>query len=136
MPYIPESDRLRVSSGDARTPGELNYMMTILMIANWQDRETMIGVFQNFRITLRRAMDNYWNDKGATGYVILNDILGAMAGAIMEFSRRVKIDNGADAEWLHRLTKVISSVVHEFYTDVAVPYETKKIEENGDVYPV
>src|ERR1700730_7579685 len=126
MPYIPEPDRLRVATGDARTAGELNYLITILMITNWQDRETKIGGFRDFGLTLRAALNTYWEYKGvpAGGYQTINDILGA--GATIECARRVKIDSPSDAEWLHRLMKVISRVVHEFYNDVVVPYETKK----------
>lgn len=83
MPYIKQKRRdvlmsCRVGTGPVN-PGELNYMLTSL-------------VYQ------------YWNCNGPSYYAI-NDIIGALEGAKMEFYRRV-----------------------------AVPYEDTKIKENGDVY--
>jgi len=49
-------------------------------------------------------LNQYMNVKGLN-YQTINDILGALEGA-----------------------------KHEFYRRVAVPYENKKIDENGDVY--
>lgn len=56
----------------------------------------------NYAIT--RLLDQYLRDKGLS-YLYINDCLGALEGAKLEFYRRV-----------------------------AVPYEDKKIKENGDVY--
>jgi hypothetical protein len=63
-----------------KTPGELNYLLTI--IAN-----------------------EYW--KTERDYRAINDVVGALEGAKLEFYRRV-----------------------------AAPYEDKKMEANGDVYDV
>mgnify|MGYP001590167630 CR=1 FL=1 len=84
MPYIKREDRERLSfHWDAdetiKTPGELNYLLT----------EMILG---------------YLDDKGLS-YQTINDIVGALEGAKLEFYRRI-----------------------------AVPYEDKKIQENGDVY--
>ena len=76
MPYIKQEDRSEYLSPS--TAGELNYCITKLLVS-------------------------YWIEKG--NYQGINDILGALEGAKMEFYRRV-----------------------------AVPYEDKKIFENGDVY--
>lgn len=83
MPYIKQEDRKRVTpiyveGRYPTTPGELNYIITELV---WE----------------------YYH-KGAN-YQAINDILGALEGAKLEFYRRV-----------------------------AAPYEDGKIEENGDVY--
>lgn len=80
MPYIVNyrrEDLTPFSSPD--TPGELNYCITMLLI-------------------------KYLDTKGLS-YGTINDIVGALEGAKMEFYRRV-----------------------------AAPYEDKKIDENGDVY--
>jgi len=61
-----------------KTPGELNYILTMII-------------------------NNYWQTNG--GYRAINDIVGALEGAKLEFYRRV-----------------------------AAPYEDQKIKENGDVY--
>jgi hypothetical protein len=79
MPYIPERYRADVISDGAINPGELNYLITV-------------------------AIETYRREHG-TSYRIINDILGALEGAKLEFYRRV-----------------------------AVPYEDQKIKENGDVY--
>jgi hypothetical protein len=97
MPYINQqrrdelegSERLRIHTntlsfvtllGKAMTnSGELNYILT-------------------------RLLYEYYKSNGGR-YTQVNDILGALEGAKLEFYRRV-----------------------------AAPYEDKKIEENGDVY--
>lgn len=86
MPYIKAEDRILLArrldnSGRyaAWTPGELNYLFTTLAI-------------------------KYMDYKGKS-YQTINDIVGALEGAKLEFYRRV-----------------------------AAPYEDTKIKENGDVY--
>lgn len=80
MPYIKQTDRdkLGYDLPAASNPGELNYLITQLI-------------------------QTYWTDHGR--YQAINDILGALEGAKLEFYRRV-----------------------------AAPYEDTKIKENGDVY--
>jgi hypothetical protein len=62
------------------TPGELNFKFTALAVA--------------------------YVERHGLSYRTINDILGALEGAKLEFYRRV-----------------------------AIPYENGKIQENGDVYP-
>lgn len=79
MPYIKQEDRLKFETTVATTAGELNYVLT------------------------KAINDYYWRDN--QNYQAINDIIGALEGAKLEFYRRV-----------------------------VAPYEDKKIEENGDVY--
>jgi hypothetical protein len=80
MPYINEERRDAIKSfNDPRTAGELNYVLT--------------GICRD-----------YWYEHGPN-YATINDIVGALEGAKLEFYRRV-----------------------------AAPYEDEKIKENGDVY--
>lgn len=83
MPYIAAKDRKRVdrlyASGLPETAGELNYAITCLL-------------------------RDYFTSNGGR-YQQINDCLGALEGAKLEFYRRV-----------------------------AAPYEDTKIKENGDVY--
>lgn len=81
MPYIDNDKRMILDSGafDPASAGELNYCFTQLIL-------------------------DYMETKGKS-YQTVNDIVGALEGAKLEFYRRV-----------------------------AVPYEDKKIKENGDVY--
>lgn len=78
MPYIPEYDRDRAAIHPDK-PGELNYAITVLCNA-------------------------YFQEHGA-GYTAINDVVGALEGAKLEFYQRV-----------------------------AIPYEQRKMLENGDVY--
>jgi hypothetical protein len=82
MPYIKLADRIAIQSGvlGPDTPGELNYLFTRLAL-------------------------EYVERKGLN-YQRINDVVGALEGAKLEFYRRL-----------------------------AAPYEDKKIAENGDVYP-
>jgi len=80
MPYIRQVDRDSFYEGyTAETPGELNYAITKLLLA--------------------------YIDKRKLNYQTINDIVGALEGAKLEFYRRA-----------------------------AVPYEDLKIAENGDLY--
>ena len=81
MPYIKPERRDDLNCGEPPSnAGELNYVLTQLLIA-------------------------YFKHIGGR-YQQINDILGALEGAKLEFYRRV-----------------------------AAPYEDTKIAENGDVYP-
>ena len=85
MPYIKEEDKLDIyeynilDTSNITTPGKLNFAITQIVL-------------------------DYF-EKVPPNYQSINDILGALEGAKLEFYRRV-----------------------------AVPYEDKKKEENGDVY--
>lgn len=84
MPYIKKHDRDRIDeyvidNFALQNPGELNYLLT-------------------------KICRNYFNFNGRR-YQQVNDVVGALEGAKLEFYRRV-----------------------------AAPYEDTKIKENGDVY--
>jgi hypothetical protein len=82
VPYITNAERQLVASEGAQTPGQLNYELTMVVL-------------------------RYMRSKGpALRYATINDVLGALEGAKLEFYRRV-----------------------------ASPYESIKAAENGDVYP-
>lgn len=79
MPYIQFDRREAALDGDVQTPGELNFVLTSFVKA-------------------------YMNHKQLS-YQTINDIVGALEGAKLEFYRRV-----------------------------VIPYETQKAHDNGDVY--
>ena len=81
MPYITMVQRDALAERPPTTPGELNYLIT--------------------KLVLEYARNSY----GLLSYQSINDVLGALEGAKLEFYRRV-----------------------------AVPYENAKMAENGDVY--
>jgi hypothetical protein len=81
MPYIKQSDRKELTENperDIENAGELNYVITEMILQYFEKKPN---------------------------YQSINDIVGALEGAKLEFYRRV-----------------------------AAPYEDKKIKENGDVY--
>lgn len=80
MPYIKEESREALDNdwSGPSSPGELNFKLTTVIRKYWDSNPNYQGI---------------------------NDIIGALEGAKMEFYRRV-----------------------------AVPYEDTKINENGDVY--
>ncbi len=80
MPYIKQDHREDLAMGHIRPKdaGELNFLITVII-------------------------KDYYDDKG--GYQSINDVVGALEGAKLEFYRRI-----------------------------AAPYEDLKIKENGDVY--
>ncbi len=80
MPYIPLAERFRAST-HPQTSGELNYAITALLV------KYMNGAFD------------------APSYQAINDCIGALEGAKLEFYRRV-----------------------------AIPYEETKRKSAGDVY--
>jgi len=79
MPYIPKELRYEVAVRYPVTPGELNYLFTKII------RQYMV--------------------KKGLNYQTINDIIGALEGAKLEF-----------------------------YREVAAPYENEKRELNGDVF--
>lgn len=81
MPYIAHRLRVGLDTGNEveEGPGQLNYSIT-------------------------KLINNYFHNNGGR-YQQVNDILGALEGAKLEFYRRI-----------------------------AAPYEDMKIKENGDVY--
>ncbi len=79
MPYITQEDRLALVSSPARTAGELNFLITELIL-------------------------DYYKENGGR-YQQINDVVGALEGAKLEFYRRL-----------------------------AAPYEDGAISRNGDVY--
>lgn len=79
MPYVKEEVRRELMSRVAHNPGELNFLLT-------------------------EAIADYWAFN-KQNYQTINDIVGALEGAKLEFYRRI-----------------------------AVPYEELKRAENGDVY--
>jgi hypothetical protein len=82
MPYIKQVKRHYLQAFDIprlADAGELNYFLTTIIAQYWEDTSDYQGI---------------------------NDIVGALEGAKLEF-----------------------------YSRIAIPYEEKKLKENGDVYP-
>lgn len=61
-------------------------------------------------------------------YRVINDIVGALEGAKLEYKRRRGVLKAAGVFY------AFDDVKTSFYNRVAAPYEDQKIKENGDVY--
>jgi hypothetical protein len=122
MPYIAQDRREALMSqegGYAVTPGELNFCFTVIAIAAQKTRKWH-GVGDALNSIARR----YIADKGLT-YTNINDVIGAFAGAAMEYRRR---DVRA-----HYPPLLLEAAMHGFYEEFAAPYEDVKIISNGDI---
>lgn len=78
-------------------------------------------------------------DKVADGYD-LDGLIHREPGTLnfmitVLLTQYVKV-NGLSYATINEVMGVMSSAQAEFYRRVAVPYETQKIADNGDVYPV
>lgn len=128
MPYISQErrDQLRTVRFDnperhkPQTPGELNYLVTNAMLTSVSEKELKDNM--NGLIMLYQA----GNPKN---YQTFNDIFGAFVMAQIEYERRT----GVELDWSVRM--VMNGALLHLYDDVIGPYEDRKIEENGDVYP-
>ena len=117
MPYISTASRKRLGnemSPNPQTCGELNYQFT---------RYLQDGLIEQW--PYRCLMNRYVELKGLS-YNTLNDVIGAVTGALMEMRRR---DKG------HAVSgSTLYSALQEWYAEVAGPYEDEKIAANGDVW--
>jgi hypothetical protein len=120
MPYIDKLRRepLYMGWGQAITAGELNYVFTKLAL-KYRNRHPKLHdeLVAEGKAYLGRVL---------TTYSSINDVMGALTCASLEFVRRTGSPD---------LMFTFAAAQFKFYDDVAVPYEKTKIEENGDVYP-
>lgn len=124
MPYIPLESRDRIDAGEPpRNPGELNYKLSSILISSkrftYQSGERMMFLNREIRV----AVDSYLAFE-TLSYQRLNDVVGAIVCAGHEFARRTG-DTFA--------RNVMSDHALRFYTTYAVPYEIRKMQENGDL---
>ncbi len=122
MPYIDLEARkaLDFSHAIPKNAGELNYLFTTSALST---RHTIQGL----HVRLRWIIDEYLNDNELR-YQRINDVLGALTGAKLEYARR------RVASYTDPVCVVFDRVAQRFYEDVAASYEDQKIKENGDVY--
>lgn len=80
---------------------------------------------------VRTAIDPHLMD--AAGRInSVGDLNYAMTNLAIEYVRR---HGPTNYELINSVSGVFSCAGQEFYRRVAVPYEDKKIKENGDVFP-
>lgn len=118
MPYIDKASRAELQQGRPMAKsGELNYTITLLFLNSELTTTDMIG-------KLVKAMLGYLDGKPLS-YSLINDVIGATVGALMEFAERIGKSYPNE--------NLVLMVLRDFYKTVAVPYETAKRKENGDV---
>jgi len=72
---------------------------------------------------MQEIIDAYWNFS-EQNYTKINDVLGALACSKIELKRRFG--------WIADID-LLDLVADWFYTRFAIPYEDRKIQENGDL---
>lgn len=85
---------------------------------------------------MRKLMDYYWSEKSFSGYTAINDILGALAGALMEFNRRIVVNSLPEEMRRKMLAGAMSKIVNEFYEATAAPLLKQLLNANGDIFPI
>lgn len=132
MPYIAQARRSE-AEGEPTNVGELNFAITRLLV-------------------------KYIQEHGRLSYARINDCLGALAEAkklVPTYNATRTVGEGSsknDLKWAIAIAVTnfmrsqgsedimvdavgaIDGASKEFYRRVAVPYEDRKIAENGDVY--
>jgi hypothetical protein len=125
VPYITLEARDRIAEGGhPRDPGELNYVISKLLIdsARYTYHSGERSKFINREV--RNACDVYILRSDRMSYQRINDVVGALICAGHEYARRT-------GDVFPRT--LCADIASDFYTAVAVPYELKKIQENGDL---
>lgn len=118
MPYLTEQRKDELDYGRLpTTPGDLTYRLTSIALHAEPDQwlEYMKG-----EIT-RYLSERPYN------FASLSQVVGCIACARMEWSRRMPADNLKVLWW--------TTVEASFYSAIVAPYEDTKITANGDVYP-
>lgn len=121
MPYIAQEERAQ-AKWEPRTPGQLNFAITCVLI-----EAQSLAKISLLSDALCELVNGYWERKKWMGYTAINDVLGALDGALLEYKRRTRSPAKG-------LGLIIGDVAQTFYDTFAVPYEERKIKENGDVY--
>lgn len=138
MPYIERPAREALDSRERMpaSPGELNYQVTVAFLralAEFESGETRILPYVQLEQDTMRTCREYLTHVTATQklrYQHINDVMGVLACARQEFLRRGTTRRVATFD---NFAKVLAAVSADFYAEVAVPYETAKIAENGDL---
>jgi|SRR6266404_562440 len=126
MPYINTDQKEDVARVGAQTPGQLNYAITRVLIAHRKDPTIELSPL------IRTIIYRYWSREFQQSYTTINDIIGALEAAKFEFVRRIGILN-SDFK-ISDITTTLDKEKDAFYEKIVVPYEKKKMIENGDVY--
>lgn len=134
MPYVEDSARRRLDAGGIpENAGELNYVITRTVNEylshediRYRHINDVVGVLECIRLDLYNQTSTSVARSHHTGLEELRSIITQLIDGYLRRS-------GDD---VIAAVGVLQCTVLEFYRRVAVPYEDKKIRENGDVYSV
>lgn len=119
MPYIDKSRREELAKEvvrEAKTRGELNYLITLRMIEELNKRGKS---YNNMNDIIGEMKDNYYSLDHIEKSKFQKDINSIKEWARITYTEKVG---------------VIECAVLEFYRRVVAPYEDEAIKRNGDVY--
>ena len=120
MPYI-KQNRRKEAKNNPQTVGELNYAITCQCLASQEECLLSDSVV--------RLCAKYIIQQPTIDYDTLNGVVGAIESARLEyFSRLGDLPPASRVDWALVYARNL------FYYAHVVPYEDRKIKENGDVY--
>jgi hypothetical protein len=124
VPYIPLEARDRIDAGEApRNAGELNYKLSQILIHSKRYTYHSGERAKQINKAARVACDSYLA-ADRLSYQRINDVVGALIGSGFEYARRT-------GDTYPRT--LMFDIASDFYHAVAVPYEIRKTQENGDL---
>lgn len=126
MPYLTQEQKDALDNGaPPDTAGKLNYVLTrhalTLRANNDEDK---------FYSAVEVEVCNYLAAVERVNYEVLNSVIGALECCRREWNRRRGTAYARDVS----IADTLSDASSDFYTHTVVPYEDKKIAQNGDVY--
>lgn len=139
MPYILKDNREKLKENPVpETTGELNYLMTMAIFEvtkDWNKKEIIIPGVKSKKILypankIANICADYLEARKFC-YITLNDCGGAILFSMFETIRRNP--HNMPQNLLNALYNHALSFAMRYYTIVVVPYENKKIKENGDL---
>lgn len=132
MPYVDEAARARVkldSSAESAFPknaGELNYLLTLSALRYLEQAPLNYQRINNV-ITALGATQRFFGTRQADGLHAYTDDMTPLAAEFAMIALMARLPDGDTIG-------TIACMGLEFYRRVAVPYETRKAHDNGDVY--
>lgn len=132
MPYTTKSDRARTRADGPETVGDLNFLLTERCVAYLEHNGLRYTTINMLIGQLESALRIF-----RSGRIERHDSKDALHFAtILQNFDMLHSAHDNVAELMDAITGVVRCCQMELYRRVAVPYEEKKIVENGDVYPL
>lgn len=121
MPYINQKRRKAMLADEPpQNAGELNYCLTWHMIHT----PVSVGLLE---VAITAEIEDYLSVRPES-YALYNEVVGALECCRREYKRRSRSGDGQLREF------ILNVALSRLYDECVAPYESTKIEENGDVY--